>query len=146
MTHDDETRVREALKAMDRRSAGLAGDDEVLERLHATIMARADLVLRARRLRHAQAHSQGRGRGLLELAGAWSHAALPIGVAASFVAGLVLMRAEPVAGVEAVAESAAETPATLFAAATGSVRSTQLLESAVGSTSPEAVLYQVVPQ
>ena len=56
MTHDDEKRVREALKAMDRRSAGLAGDDEVLERLHATIVARADLVLRARRLRHAQAH------------------------------------------------------------------------------------------
>ena len=147
MTHDDDTVVA-ALKAMDRRRAGTSRtsqDDVALERLHAQIMAGAELVLRARRARIAF----GRRRGMLEVAGVWSHALLPIGVAASFVAGIVLTRVDSSAITEpamTITEATAETPVTLFAAATGSARATQLLESAVGSTSPEAVLYQAVPQ
>ena len=144
MTQHDEN-VMVALKATDRRRAGTSHDDAALERLHGRILAQAEPMLRARR----SANALGRRRGLLDVAGAWSRAAVPIGVAASFVAGLMLTRVDPSTITEpatSIAESTAETPVTLFAAATGSGRATQLLESAVGSTSPEAVLYQAVPQ
>lgn len=145
MTRQDEDTVMAALRASDRRRAGGATgashDDAALERLHASILSRAEPMLRARRV-------VGRRRGLLDVAGAWSRAAVPFGVAASLVAGILLTRAQPLPVVEAVtmADATMDTPVTLFTAATGSVRATQLLESSVGSTSPEAVLYQAVPQ
>ena len=129
MTRSDDE-VAAALRAL--RGAP-ADDAAALERLHGRIMAGAEPGLRARRV------VRRRG-GVLAIAGSWSRAAVPIGIAASFAAGVMLTRMQP------VAEVAPETPVTLFAAATGSVRGTQLMESAVETPAPEALLYQTVPQ
>ena len=137
MNQRDEGTVA-ALKALGGESRN---DDATLERLHGRILARAEPALRARRLVR-------RRLGVLDIAGTWSRAAVPIGIAASFIAGVLMTRAVPAATLETatVAEASPETPVTLFAAATGAVRDAQLLESAVGTTAPEALLFQVVPQ
>ncbi|MBI2796704.1 MAG: hypothetical protein HYX65_08380 [Gemmatimonadetes bacterium] len=117
-------------------------DEAAFERLHGRIMARAAPALRARR------GAVRRRRSALDIAGAWSRAAVPIGIAASFIAGVIVTRVAPAPVVETatVAEAMAETPVTLFTAATGAVRDGQLVETAVGTTAPEALLYQAVPQ
>ena len=73
---------------------------------------------------------------------------MPIGIAASVVAGFIVMQVAPPATVETavVAEASPDVPVTLFTTATGGVRDGQLVESAVGTTAPEAILYQLVPQ
>ena len=133
--------VGAALGALAARRDEPQDRDAMLERLHGRILARAEPVLRARRLAR-------RRPGLLDIAGTWSRAAVPIGVAASFIAGLLVTRVAPTSAVETatVAETSSETPVTLFAAATGTVRDAQLVEAAVGTMAPEALLLQVVPQ